>query len=76
MDNKVLYEGTFPHGSYKLAWQDASLMFSVTAKLGPVKATTSVEVNSVEALDEIAAAIPGQIDDAIIGVAKAALLKK
>ncbi len=78
MEKKVLYSGTIGNGlgSYELAWEHAALMFNVDLKLGPVKVKSGVEVNSVETLDEIAKAIPGQIDDAIIGVAKAALRSK
>lgn len=77
MENKVLASGELGTiGSYELAWQGGVMKFSLSAKVGPVKATTVVEVDSAEALDEIAAAIPGKIDDAILGVAKAALAGK
>lgn len=78
MEKKVLYSGTIGNGlgNYELAWEHAALMFNVDLKIGPVKVKTGVEVDSIETLDEIAKAIPGQIDDAVIGVAKAALAGK
>lgn len=77
MENKVLVSDPIGElGGYELAWKDASLIFSINIKAGPLKVTTSVEVDSIEALDEIAKAVPGKIDDAIINVAKAALQSK
>lgn len=77
MEDKVLV--TFPIGSFgsgDLAWKSACLILSVSMKVGPLKMTTSIEVDSMEAFDEIAKAIPGKIDDAVVGVIKAALAVK
>jgi hypothetical protein len=77
MEDKVLVSGPIgAFGSYELAWKSGCLMFAVNMKVGPIKFNSSVEVDSAEALDEIAKAIPGTIDDAILNIAKAALIKK
>jgi hypothetical protein len=77
MEDKILASGPLGAvGSYELAWKSGSLMLTLGVKVGPLKMDSSVGIDSAEALDEIAKAIPGTIDDAIIGVAKAALLKK
>lgn len=74
---KVLVSGPIGElGSYELAWKSAALMLTVSIKAGPLKVATSAEVDSMEAFDEIAKAIPGTIDDAVIGVIKAALKPK
>lgn len=77
MENKVLVSGEIGNlGGYELAWKDAKLMFTVNIKAGPMKVSTSVELDSKEAFKEIAEAIPGKIDDAIISVINAALASK
>lgn len=77
MEDKVLVSGSIGTlGTYQLEWKSACLMMTVQIKLGPVKTAHSVEVDSMEAFDEIAKAIPGTIDDAVIGVIKAALAAK
>lgn len=77
MEDKILVSGSIGTlGTYELAWKSACLMFTVSIKAGPMKVATSVEVDSMEAFDEIAKAIPGTIDDAVIAVVKAALKPK
>ncbi len=78
MEDKILASGAIGDGlgSYELAWKGAKLMFGVNIKAGPLKFKTEVELDSIEALDELAKAIPGKIDDAVISVAKAALQSK
>ncbi len=77
MEDKVLVSGPIGElGSYELAWKNSCLMLSLGLKVGPLKMSNSVELDSAEALDELAKAIPGALDDAVISVVKAALLKK
>ncbi len=77
MENKVLASGDLGSvGHYSLEWKDNCLQFSLSAKVGPIKLNSSAEVDSAEALDEIAKAIPGTFDDVVISAAKALLLKK
>lgn len=65
-------------GGYDLEFKGGKLTFvvDVAAPGGLVEGKLGVGVDAGAVLDAIAKAIPGTIDDAIIGVAKAALLAK
>lgn len=64
-------------GSYDLEFKGGKLSLTVDAKIGGelVAAGIVIKVGASEVLDAIAKAIPGQIDDAVIGLIKSALLK-
>lgn len=61
-------------GQYDLAFRGGKLTLSVSASepVGSVLAAISVDAGTV--IDAIAKAIPGTVDDAILGLLKAALL--
>lgn len=63
-------------GSYDLEFQDGNLTVSLKADVGPLKAGLTLVLDSAQLMDAVAKAIPGTVDDAVIGVIKAALLKK
>lgn len=63
-------------GSYDVAFNDGKLVVTSSVADGPASASLSVSLDAGMVLDALAKAIPGTIDDAIIGVAKAALLGK
>lgn len=61
-------------GKYDVAFRAGRLIVSGSASLPPGEnISASVEVDSDKVLDAIAAAVPGKIDDVVIGVIKAAL---
>lgn len=62
-------------GSYKLEFVGGHLVLSAKLDGGPLSAEASVKLGAAELIDAIAAAIPGKVDDAILGVLKAALLE-
>jgi hypothetical protein len=62
-------------GKYDVAFKDGQLVVEVDASLGASSAGLIVKVDAAQILDALTAAIPGTIDDAIVGVIKAALLK-
>lgn len=64
-------------GSYDLAVKESKLSFKLDAKVAgdAVEAGIVVSVSIVAVIDAIAKAIPGQVDDAIFAVLKAALAK-
>ena len=77
MEDKVLASGEIGSvGNYELAWKSAALIFTINIKAGPLKFNTGVELDSMEAFDELAKAIPGTIDDAVISVVKSVLKPK
>lgn len=62
-------------GEYDVEFKGGKLVAKVSAKPAEgVNAEMLVEVEASLVLDAIARAIPGKIDDAVIGVIKAALL--
>lgn len=62
-------------GMYKLAFVGGKLVLSAEVAGGPLAVEASVKLGAAELIDAIAAAIPGKVDDAILGVIKAALLE-
>lgn len=63
-------------GKYDLEFKEGCLVADVKVELGVGQATMSIKLDAGHVLDALAKAIPGTWDDAIIGVAKAALLNK
>lgn len=65
-------------GGYDLEFKEGKLTFvvDVAAPGGLVSGKLGLGLDAGAVLDAIAKAIPGTIDDAIISVAKAALLSK
>ncbi len=61
-------------GNYDVAFKNGQLVASVAAQLPPGESVSLVvSLDSDKVLDAIAAAIPGNIDNAIISVIKLAL---
>jgi hypothetical protein len=60
-------------GKYDVAFKGGKLVLSLDAGADGVVGALSVSVDAAVVLDALAAAIPGKIDDAIIGLIKAAL---
>jgi hypothetical protein len=64
-------------GSYDVEFKDGKLKAQVAASPAEgVSAGAFIEIDAAMVLDALAKAIPGTIDDALLGVAKAALLGK
>jgi hypothetical protein len=64
-------------GQYDVEFKGGKLVAKIDAKPADgVAAGVFVEVDAAVVLDALAKAIPGTIDDALLGVAKAALLKQ
>lgn len=61
-------------GQYDLEFKGGKLCLSVSAQAGPGEMGLSIKVDAAKVVDALAKAIPGQVDDAIFGVFKAALL--
>lgn len=62
-------------GSYDLKFESGKLSFDVNVGWGPagVSAKLGVSLDGGAICDALAAAIPGTVDDALLGVLKAAL---
>jgi hypothetical protein len=64
-------------GKYDVEFKDGKLIASIDASpTAGVSAGVKVEVDAAVVLDALAKAIPGTIDDALLGIVKAALLNK
>jgi hypothetical protein len=70
---KQIVEGQIgTNGKYDLDIKDNELVLEVGAAFGPGSASVSLKLNGPEFLDMLKAKIPGQIDDAIFDLLKAA----
>ncbi len=77
MENTDIVDGAVGSvGSYELDLKDGNLVVAFKANLGPFKVGMTLELDSADVIDAIAKAIPGPADDVLLGVLKAALLKK
>jgi hypothetical protein len=77
MEDKEFAQGNLGQvGKYDVAFKDGALVIEVDANVPVGSAGLLVKVDASKVLDAIAAAIPGKVDDAIIGIIKAALLAK
>lgn len=74
MENKDLVDGKLGSvGTYDVAFKDGALVVAITEndKFGATSITRSIPAKQV--LDALKAAIPGQIDDAVINTIEVAL---
>ncbi len=74
---KQLVEGSIGEvGKYDVDFKEGKLVAAVDAgdKEGMVSAGLVVKLDAGKVIDALARAIPGQIDDAVLGLMKAALL--
>lgn len=62
-------------GHYDIEFKDGALCVAVDAKHALGSAGIALKLEAGAVLDALAKAIPGQIDDAVFGVIKAALLR-
>jgi len=61
-------------GSYDVSFKGGKLILVGSAELPPGESVSlSISVDANKVLDALAAAIPGKIDDAVIGLIKMAL---
>lgn len=60
-------------GHYDVAIKAGVVVVSLSAAVSPVSAELKVSLSTDELLDKVAAAIPGQVDDAVIALIKVAL---
>jgi hypothetical protein len=61
-------------GSYKVAFSGGKLVCSANVALPPgEKANLSIEVDAGKVLDALKEAVPGKLDDMLIGLIKSAL---
>jgi hypothetical protein len=74
MDEKQIVEGNLGEvGKYDIDFKEGKLCVELTAAVGPLDAGLVVKLDAGKVLDALAKAIPGQIDDAFIAMAKQAL---
>lgn len=74
MSDKELLEGKLGTvGSYDLAFKGGKLMASLKAGAAGVSGGLTLEVDGDALIDALCKAIPGQIDDALGQILKAAL---
>lgn len=77
MEDKELVQGNIGTvGKYDFSFKEGKFVVEVDATGGPLEGGLVLKLDAGKVLDAIAKAIPGTFDDAIIGVAKAALLGK
>lgn len=62
-------------GKYDVEFKGGKLVASVDVVAGVASASVKLELDAGQVLDALKKAIPGSIDDLIIDMAKAALLK-
>ncbi len=62
-------------GKYDVAFKEGNLVVEVDANVEIGSAGIVLKLDAGKVLDALAAAIPGQIDDAVFGLIKAALGK-
>lgn len=62
-------------GAYDVKFVGGQLAAELVVEEGPFAGNLSVKIDAGKVLDAIADAVPGQIDDAVIALIKAALLK-
>lgn len=61
-------------GSYDVSFKGGKLLVSASVSLPPSEnASLQIEVDANKVLDALAAAVPGKLDDMLIGLIKAAL---
>ena len=73
MDKDILEGNIGNVGQYDVEFKGGKLVGKVMAERSGMSAAIELSVDSDVILDAIAKAIPGQIDDAVIGLIKAAL---
>lgn len=62
-------------GKYDVEFKGGSLVLEIAAEAGPGSVGLKVEVSSAQVIDAIEKAIPGQLDDMVLELLKAALGK-
>lgn len=60
---------------YSVAFKEGKLVAELDANEGAFVGGLVVKIDAGQVLDAIAKAVPGQLDDAVIAIIKAALLK-
>jgi len=73
MDKEIVQGNIADAGAYDVAFKDGKLVAKASAGKSGVSAAVEFSVDADVVLDAIAKAIPGQIDDMVIGVIKTAL---
>lgn len=74
---KELATGDLAQGvSYKVEIKEGKINLELNASASVMGAHICLALDSAALIDAISAAIPGKIDDAILGVLKSALLEK
>ena len=61
-------------GAYDLEFKEGALQFKIQAAHSGASVELVIKADAAGVLDALAAAIPGQVDNAIFGVMKAALV--
>lgn len=73
MDQHIADGKVGSEGGYSVDFKGGNLVALLDVKEGPFQGHVEAKIDSDMVLDAIAKAIPGQIDDAVIAVIKAAL---
>jgi hypothetical protein len=74
MDKEIVEGNLGTVGKYDVEFKGGCLVVELNAGAGPVSGGVVIKVDAGKVLDAIAAAIPGQIDDAVIAMIKGALV--
>jgi hypothetical protein len=61
-------------GKYDVEFKEGKLVVEVDANVAIGQAGLVVKIDAAKVIDAISAAIPGKIDDAVLGLIKAALV--
>lgn len=75
MEAEIVKGAIGDKGAYDVAFKAGKLVAKIDANLGVCSAGVVIEVSIDDVIDAIKAAIPGQIDDAVLDLLKAALAK-
>lgn len=73
MGDKHLAGGSFAHGSWSLDFLSGKLMAALSYDSAVFGGSTTLQLKSRAALDELKVLIPGQIDDAVISIVEGVL---
>lgn len=61
-------------GKYDVAFKSGQMVLEIDAVAGASSAGLIIKIDAAQVMDAIAKAIPGTVDDAVIGLVKAALI--
>lgn len=73
MEAKIISGPVGGAGKYSVDFKDGNLVAVLEVAEGPFSGNLLAKIDAGQVLDALAKAVPGQLDDAVIAVIKAAL---